>query len=155
MRGFETEVKWSSQSKNFSNSIYHTLDKSKTYLTNHYLIYVSVSGPMNIITEYTSKWKLKVDEVSKKAEEAAGNVWQHRKRVFPYLSLVHILFFSKQESFYMHIYICVSSKYIYVFSLYGTFYCRVGSRTPDLQFVGLEPEPLCQAPCSKLGHNIP
>lgn len=68
-----------------------------------------MSGPMDIISEYTSKWKLKVDEVSKKAEETAGNVWQHRKRVFPYSSIVDILiFFQKQKWVYMHIYICVS-----------------------------------------------
>ena len=58
-----------------------------------------MSGPIDIITDYTSKWKLKVDEISKKAEETAGNVWQHRKRVFPYLSIVHIFFYQHRNGF--------------------------------------------------------
>jgi predicted lactoylglutathione lyase len=48
-------------------------------------------GPMDIIAGYTGKWKQKVDEISKKAEEAAGNVWQHRKSApKTYLVEMHI-----------------------------------------------------------------
>lgn len=36
-------------------------------------------NPMDIINDYLSKWRQKFEEVSKKAEEAAGNVWQHFK----------------------------------------------------------------------------
>ncbi|KAI5075527.1 hypothetical protein GOP47_0009603 [Adiantum capillus-veneris] len=36
-------------------------------------------SPMDIIQDYLNKWRQKFEEVSKKAEEAAGNVWQHWK----------------------------------------------------------------------------
>lgn len=41
----------------------------------------SLSGksPMDIIADYLSRWTKKFDEVAKKAEEAAGNIWQHMK----------------------------------------------------------------------------
>ena len=73
---------------------------------------------MDIISEYTSKWKLKVDEVSKKAEETAGNVWQHRKRVFPYLSIVDILifFFKTKMGLYAYLHLCIWLIYLCIFS---------------------------------------
>lgn len=36
-------------------------------------------SPVDIISDYLSKWRKKFEEVAKKAEEAAGNVWQHFK----------------------------------------------------------------------------
>ncbi|MCO5562837.1 hypothetical protein L7F22_016472 [Adiantum nelumboides] len=36
-------------------------------------------SPMDIIQDYLNKWRQKFEEVAKKAEEAAGNVWQHMK----------------------------------------------------------------------------
>eukprot|EP00250_Pteridium_aquilinum_P013587 c21439_g1_i1 orf=245-1135(+) len=36
-------------------------------------------NPMDVINDYLAKWRQKFEEVSKKAEEAAGNIWQHFK----------------------------------------------------------------------------
>lgn len=36
-------------------------------------------SPMDIISDYLSRWSKKFEEVAKKAEEAAGNIWQHLK----------------------------------------------------------------------------
>ncbi|KAH7404500.1 hypothetical protein KP509_15G029100 [Ceratopteris richardii] len=36
-------------------------------------------SPMNIIQDYLNKWRPKFEEAAKKAEETAGNMWQHLK----------------------------------------------------------------------------